>query len=280
VLVAGFGTTESPRWRDGRLYFSDMAGHTVQSVTPAGELDHIADVPGTPGGLGWLPDGRLLIVSQTTRELMRCDGEELVVHADLAGYGSSPLNDMWVDALGRAYVGEMGFDIHAFHRLQEYEKMAAIRMGHVYIVEADGTSRVGTAEGLLFPNGIAVDGTTQRVVIAESFRFALSSFAVAPSGELVDGRLQAQLGFAPDGIAVDDDGWVWVADPVGRRAVRVSPDGQICDVLELDRMCLALALGGADGRSLFLCTTDATEPEKARTQRSARIEVVHLEVDD
>lgn len=272
LLAGGFAATECPRWRDGRLWFSDMHGGEVFAMDTAGAHEVVARVNG-PGGLGWLPDGRLLVVSQRDRQVLRLDPGGLALHADLADLGNSWINDMWVGGAGRAYVGEMGFDIHAFGRGEGVEP----RPANLYAVDRDGRVRVA-ADELLFPNGIVVDEATGTLLVAESFGFRLTSFAIGADGSLTDRRLWAQLDFAPDGITLDAEGCVWVADPVGRRAVRVAPGGAVLDEITTDRTCLSCALGGDDGRTLFICTTGNTDPHQSLLTRSSRIDVASVAV--
>lgn len=270
VLVEGFAATECPRWHDGRLWFSDMHGHAVHAVTETGELERIAKVNG-PGGLGFLPDGRLLAVSQRDRQVLRLDPDGLVVHADLRELGESWINDLWVGATGRAYVGEMGFDVHGF--LAGDGTMPC--QANVYVVEVDGTTSVGAAE-MSFPNGIVLADGGRTLVVAESFAFQLTAFDVAADGTLSGRRSWAGLPFAPDGIDLDSQGRVWVADPGGNRVVLVAEGGEILQVVEADRTCLSCAVGGADGQTLFVCTTESTDPHQSPELLSSRIETVRL----
>jgi bile acid-coenzyme A ligase len=271
-LAAGFAATECPRWHDGRLFFSDMHGHAVFALTPGSAPEKIADVHG-PGGIGWLPDGRLLVVSQRDRQILRLDPGGLVVHADLSASVQSWLNDLWVDPAGHAYVGEMGFDIHAFGRGEEVQ----IAPANLWRVDPDGSHQVA-ARDVFFPNGIVASADGRTLIVAESFRLAVTAFDIADDGTLGDRRLWAQLKFAPDGITLDRDGALWVADPVGKRALRVAEGGEILGAITVDRTCLSCALGGIDGRTLYICTTGHTEPDEAIEHLSSRIDSAPVEV--
>ncbi|GGM89789.1 SMP-30/gluconolactonase/LRE family protein [Dactylosporangium sucinum] len=265
ALVSGLTASECPRWHDEQLYISDMHARTVLAVAAGGATRVVAEVPGGAGGLGWLPDNSMVVVSQAERRVLRVDADGGVhVHADLTDSGESPLNDVWVDGDARAYVGEMGFDVHAFLHPRPDQPKAEFRLGRIYAVEPTGEARPATAEGLRFPNGIVTCPVSGRLVVAESFGFAIASFERDASGSLTNAETWAQLTFAPDGIAADRDGCLWVADPAGRRAVRVAPGGEELEVVTTDQQCLSVALGGSDGRALFLCTTPSTQPDEAR----------------
>jgi sugar lactone lactonase YvrE len=270
VLADGFAATECPRWLDGRLYFSDMHGGAVFSVAEDGRLDKLADVNG-PGGIGFLPDGRMLVVSQRDRLVHRLDPDGLKVHADLSSFGDSWINDMWVHASGNAYVGEMGFDIHGLLAGTGVTPCKA----NVYLVRPDGSVEVA-ADEMAFPNGIVVADDGRTLIVAESFALQLTAFDIDSDGSLKNRREWATLGFAPDGIAIDGQGHVWVADPQGARAVRVAPDGTQGDVVMTDRVCLSCAVGGASEPTLFLCTTKSTDPREAPGLQSSRIETASL----
>ena len=274
-LADGFAATECPRWREGELYFSDLHGHAVHAVTEAGEVRVVVETEGTPGGLGWLPDGTLLVVAQEARQLLRLDGDRLSVHADLSGSGESALNDMWVEPDGVAYVGEMGFDVHGFLRPQPGQEPVIPGPGRIFRIDPDGSVTVA-AEGLMFPNGIVRCPRTGRLFVAESFGFAVSAFDIGEDGGLVPAGKVAALAFAPDGLAVDAEGGLWVADPAGHRAVLLSPEGEEADVVATGQQCLSMALGGTDGRTLFLCSTPETGAVEALALRGSRIDVARV----
>lgn len=248
-----------------------MHGGAVYAIDETGQIETVAKVPG-PGGLGWLPDGRLLIAAQRDRKVLRLDPGGLVVHADLGSLVDSWVNDMWVDGAGRAYVGEMGFDVHALLRGERVDR----RKANLYVVHPDGTISVA-AEELFFPNGIVVSSDGATLLVAETFARQITSFAVAADGSLSDRQLWASLDFAPDGIALgssDED--LWVADPAGNRAVRVRHGGEVLEVVTANLKCLSCALGGRDGKRLFLCTTASTDPEESLRLLSSRIDVARV----
>lgn len=286
VVLEGYSFLEGPRWRNGRLWLSDFYTHQVISTTPdGGDVRLEATVPAQPSGLGWLPDGRLLVVSMKDHRILRVEPDgELVEHADLSGRVVGPLNDMIVDGAGRAYVGNFGFDIM---------NGAAPAATSLLRVDPDGTVGVA-AEGLHFPNGPALlpDG---RLVVAETLGHRLSVFDVDPAGDLsgrrdwatfgplpqatdVEGVL-GELTIGPDGIALDAEGAIWVADALGTRVVRVADGGEILQEISTgDTSTYAVALGGDDRRTLFLCTAPGFAEHERSTTREARLLVTRVGV--
>ncbi|MBA2240971.1 MAG: SMP-30/gluconolactonase/LRE family protein [Solirubrobacterales bacterium] len=259
VLLEGGHFFEGPRWHDGRWWVSDFYAHAVLTVTPEGSRETVLEVEGQPSGLGWMPDGSMLVVSMKDRQLLRrWPGGEVSVHAELGGLADGHLNDLVVDAGGAAYVGSFGFDLMAGESPRE---TVLIR------VEPDGSSRV-VADELRFPNGtlITPDGST--LIVAETIASRLTAFAIAADGSLSDRRVFSQveptppleesigaLGFAPDGCSLDDEGHIWAADAIGRRCCRVVEGGGIVEQIPApDGLGIfACALGGVDGRDLLLC---------------------------
>lgn len=270
VIAEGLSFPEGPRWHEGSFYFSDFYRHAVSRIGPDGEIEVFAEVEHQPSGLGWLPDGRMLIVSMIDRKLLRREHDgRLVEHADLSGIATFHCNDMVVDGEGRAYVGNFGFDTHA----DEVER----RPADLALVHPDGTvSRAAT--GLEFPNGTVVtpDGTT--LVIGESGGRRLTAFDVAADGTLSNRRVWADLGqHVPDGICLDEEGAIWVADPRGNCVIRVREGGEITDRIDADRGAFACMLGGDDGRTLFVCTATGSGPH-AEARREGRIECARVDV--
>ncbi|QBQ98792.1 SMP-30/gluconolactonase/LRE family protein [Paraburkholderia pallida] len=266
LLLDGMTHTEGARWHDGRFWFSDLYSERVCSILEDGsDLRTEMHVPECPSGIGWLPDGRLLAVSMHDRKLLRREHDgAVVVHADLFPHLEFEPNDMVVDAQGRAWVGNLGFDVM---------KLAPRRPARLARVDPDGTVTV-VSEGLHFPNGpTVIDHRT--LVVAESFGNRLSAFDIQPDGSLSARRDWARFGPVPqnedviqsmaeitvasDGISqADAEGAIWVADFIKARVLRVAPGGRILEEIQTgDRNCYACALGGADGRTLFLCVTPA-----------------------
>ena len=269
VVLDGLAFPEGPRWHEGRLWFSDMHAHEVVAVDPkTGERETIVEVPACPSGLGWLPDGTLLIVSMEDRRLVKLVDGRLLHHADLSTVATFHCNDMVVDWLGRAYVGNFGFDLH---------QRAAPATATLLRADPDGTVHA-VAEEMGFPNGMVIFDTT--LVVAESFGPGrLTAFDIADDGSLSNRRVWADLGdVIPDGICLDAEGAIWVAAPPKHAAYRVLEGGEITDRVETDRDVFACMLGGDDRRTLFLCSSHTSDPAAAAAQRSGRIESVRVSV--
>lgn len=284
TLVGGGAFFECPRWHDGRLWVSDYWRYQVLAIAPDGTTETIAQVPGSPSGLGWLPDGTLLVVSMQDRKLLRVDNGATVVHADLSAHSGPQSNDMVVDAAGRAYVSTIDF--------LAFADMPATNLVRV---DPDGSVSVA-ADGLLFPNGsvITPDGST--LVVAESWGQRLTAFDLEPDGSLANRRewagftapqaagtpgQPARWSCAPDGITLDAEGAVWVADAANKRAVRVREGGELLEEIRAgDLDIIACTLGGEDGRTLFLCATPdfRLPPEEAARLRAARILTCRVDV--
>jgi sugar lactone lactonase YvrE len=243
-----------------------MHDHRVLAVDAAGGRETIVEVPNQPSGLGWTPDGDLLVVSMTDRRLLRHDGARLSLHADLSALAPFHCNDMVVDSRGRAYVGNFGFDLHA---------RAPVRTTVLIAVEPDGCARA-VADELAFPNGTVITPDGATLVIAESVAGRLTAFAIAADGSLERRRLFAQLprGVVPDGICLDEAGGVWVASPTTNECLRVEDGGAISHRVPLDQGAFACMLGGADGRLLHILTAPGSDPEQCRALRGGRVDVV------
>ena len=267
VLLEGLAFPEGPRWRDGRLWFSDVLAGEVLAVDLEGRVEKIVEVPGLPSGLGWLPDGRLLVVSVDERRVMRLEGDDLVEHADLSGLASFGCNDMVVDAAGRAWVGSC--DNPGIPRPASSELLVA---------QPDGSARVVDPE-MAFPNGAVVTPDQRSLIVAETFGAKLTAFTLDGAGGASDRRVWADLGAGvPDGIALDAEGAIWYADPVGNECVRVLEGGEVVARVATDQPCFACALGGPDGTTLFLLTSASTDHVRNRAERPGRISTVEVDV--
>jgi sugar lactone lactonase YvrE len=262
VLLDGLMFTEGPRWRDGKLYFSDMHAHKVMSVDLEGKAQTVVEVPTWPSGLGWLPDGRMLIVSMTDRKLLRLDPDGLKTHADLDTLASFYCNDMVVDGTGRAYVGNFGYDLLS----GEPQKPAELIM-----VNPDGSARIA-ADGFDFPNGTVISPDGKTLVVGESMGHRLTAFTIQGDGSLTNRRPFADLGEAvPDGIALDAEGAIWVASPMSKEMLRVHDGGKVAERLKFDTMPIACALGGPGRRTLFMLTSDSIDPDECRAKKTSKI---------
>jgi len=269
LLLDGLVFAEGPRWHDGRLWFSDMHAHEVVAVDERGARETVAEVPGCPSGLGWLPDGRLLVVSMEDRRLLRTEDGRLTEHADLSHLAPFHCNDMVVDARGNAFVGNFGFDLH------RSEKARNTCLIHV---AADGRARVA-AEDLSFPNGMVVTPDGRTLIVAESFGRRLTAFDLAPDGTITNRRLWAALDFYPDGIALDAEGCIWAASPIAPGSFRrVAHGGAVLQQIDVaDRAAFACALGGADRRTLFLLEASQASPHANLRRGNARIRTVRVD---
>jgi sugar lactone lactonase YvrE len=279
VLAEGIYFGEGPRWRHGRLWFSDFYGHAVMSVSPAGDLRTELEIDDQPSGLGWTPDGSLLVVSMTKRQLLRRSPDgRLSVHADLSAVADFHCNDMVVDAKGRAYVGNFGFDLGA--AIEEHRLEAAIRGGRtarLALVLPDGEVRVA-AEEMHFPNGSVITPDGRTLIVGETFANRLTAFDIAADGSLSNRRVWASTGGRPpDGIALDAEGAVWVADPLGAQCVRFAEGGEVLETVDAGQACYACMLGGEDGRTLFMMTAPSLGEDTSEAPRGklmiARVDV-------
>ena len=245
TLLTGLVFGESPRWHDDRLWFSDMSAAEVIALDLAGKSEIVARVPTL--GLGFLPDGRLLIVSMRDGLLLRRERDgSLVTHADLTGLSRHPWNDLVVDGRGNAYVNNVGFDFPG----------GEFRPGTLALVTPDGSARQ-VADGLAFPNGMVVTPDNATLIVAESYGARLTAFDIAADGGLSSQRVWAALdGAHPDGICLDAEGAVWYGDVPAKRCVRVREGGEALQTIELDRGCFACMLGGVEKRTLFMMAAE------------------------
>lgn len=268
VLLDGLAFPESPRWHGDRLWFSDMYGDEVRTVTLDGTVEKILQVPGQPSGLGWLPDGRLLVVSMHDRRLLRLDPLGVTTVAELGHLAPWHCNDMVVDARGRAYIGNFGFD----------DTQDAVQPTVLIMVTPDGASRI-VADDLLFPNGMAITPDGGTLIVGESYGRRLSAFSIAADGTLHDRRLWALLKDATaDGICLDAEGAVWVASPVSAECLRVREGGEVVARIAVETQAIACTLGGPDRCTLFVLTAPLTRREKARRLMCGRIEIARVDV--
>lgn len=257
TLVDGIDFGEGPRWHDGRLWYSDFYHHTVYAVTADGHREAMVEVPNQPSGLGWMPDGRMLIVSMLDRKVMVWDGTTLDEHADLSSVATFHCNDMVVDSAGRAYVGNFGFDLHSLIPGDD------MTMATMAIVEPDGSVRAGAGD-LAFPNGCVITPDDKTLIVGQSMNGKYEAFDLDADGSMTNRRLWAEIPrSAPDGCTLDAAGGIWFADARGNRVVRVVEGGEITNTMGLDQGTYACMLGGDDGRTLFVLTAASAGPEAA-----------------
>jgi sugar lactone lactonase YvrE len=273
---------EAPRWRDGRWWVSDFYSYTVQTVDVDGNAETVLEVEGQPSGLGWMPDGALLVVSMTDHTILR-RGETgaVTVHADLSEHCGGHLNDMVVDAAGRAYVGNFGWDLMGGE---------APRAAVLVRVEPDGSASV-FADDLVFPNGSVITPDGGTLIVAETFAGRLSAFdiesgertiwqigAEVPLGPVEE--MMAQGTYGPDGITLDAEGHVWAADGLAARVCRIAPGGEIVEEIAMpDGLgVFACQLGGEDGRTLVMCAAPDFYEHSRRAAREAVLLTTTVEI--
>ena len=261
---------EGPRWHQGRLWFVDCMARTLLSLGPSGECEQNAKFDDdTPCGLGVLPDGRIIVLTMSRKRLFAFQDGALSLYADLSDIATGTIDDMIVDRLGRAWVGDLGFD------LPPPPDRGAV--GRIIQVAPDGTKRV-VADGLRFPNGIAVSPDNDRLVVAEMDGACLADYDIAPDGGL---KLRGRFGSmkSPDGICLDADGAVWVAAFEEDAFIRLDRDGRELQRIDVPgRRALACVLGGPERRTLY-CLSAATSYEELRQRKSSsRIDVVEVAV--
>lgn len=283
-LVGGFAFTECPRWHNGHLYFSDQHGYRVYQSSIDGFIDDIAVVPNRPSGLGFLPDGRLLIASMRDRKILRLEEDgSLALHADISALAPGDINDMLVDRVGRAWVGNFGFDLHGG---------AAYCATCLICVEPDGSAHV-VADGLGFPNGMVLTPDGRTLIVAETLRNRLSAFDVngstlgprrtwaafgdTPTSTSV-AEILAHADVVPDGISLDAEGAIWVADLLHHRVLRIAEGGHILQELSTPLSPFACMLGGDDERTLFICVAPTFHEAEAKTLMNSSVLMTTVDV--
>ena len=273
ILRTGLHFGEGPRWHDGRLWYSDFYDHAVHAIDLDGNDERLFEVPGQPSGLGWMPDGTLLVSSMTDRRVLRWDGSSLTEHADLSAHAGWWVNDLVVAADGTAWVGNFGFDLDAFLAIHGIEGVLGEPGPTATVlcrVAPDGTVSVA-ANDVIFPNGSVITPDGRTLIIAETLALRLTAFDIDTDGSLVNRRVWADLSAvmgAPDGICLDADGAVWIANAIANQCLRVAEGGEILDQVETSQTAFACMLGGPEGRHLFVMTA----PDSDHTARAAAAE--------
>jgi sugar lactone lactonase YvrE len=261
---------EGPRWHAGRLWFVDCMARTLLSLAPSGECQkHAKFEDDIPCGIGVLPDGRLIVLTMLRKRLMSYANGELSLYADLSGIASGTIDDMIVDGLGRAYVGDLGFDFPP--------PPDRGSVGRILLVTPDGPARV-VADGLRFPNGIAISPNNSRLVVAEMDGECLAEYEIEANGNL---NFRRRLGKVkvPDGICLDRAEAVWVASFDEDAFIRLDRDGRELQRIEVPgRRAIACVLGGAERRTLFCISAATSKEELHKGISSARIDTTEVEV--
>lgn len=272
-LGQGLRFTESPRWRGDRLWFIDIHDNAIKSVSLAGDLRTELSLTFKPNGLGFLPDGSAVFSDALSLKMKRWDGA--VVHdlAQLDDVAVFCLSDAIVDRAGRTYVGDIGYN---------FWNPEASPVDTCVIARIDANGVVAkVADGLRFPNGMAITPDGKTLIVAETEGFRLTAFDLDADGGLANRRVYASLpeGVQPDGICMDAEGAAWVANPAGSPAVlRVREGGEVTDRIELDTHAYAVMLGGPEGRHLFICTSASHDPAEIAANPSARLLVAEVAV--
>jgi sugar lactone lactonase YvrE len=270
TLITGLDFGEGPRWHDGRLWYSDFYQHCVSAVTVDGDREVILELDDHPSGLGWLPDGRMLVVSMQEKLVLRVEADGSVrEHGDLTGIATGRCNDMVVSADGNAYVGNFGFDVFVRGDRQN----AALGL-----VRPDGTVEA-VADDLEFPNGSVITPDGRTLIVGETFGRRYTAFDIRPDGSLENRRVWAQLGdLGPDGCTLDAEGAIWVANAYGTDVARVREGGEITDRVDVGQGTYACALGGDDGCTLFILSADSSNEQEIAGKATGVIRMMQVDV--
>jgi sugar lactone lactonase YvrE len=261
-LAGGFCFGEGPRWFEGLLWFSDMLGEAVHTVTLDGAMTTLPTPGHAPSGLGFCPDGCLLVVSTEKRQVLHYDGEDITGYADVSHLAPANLGDMVIDEQGRAYVVSQAREI-----------------GVIIRIDRDGSSRVVAAD-LDYPNGIVITEDGATLIVAESVGRRLTAFSIDGNGDLGARRVFADgLDSPPDGITLDADGAVWAAMTLGCRFDRIEDGGTVTDSIDMgERVAIACTLGGSERRTLFLLSSTDAYPERLIGTKASRLDAVVVDV--
>jgi sugar lactone lactonase YvrE len=277
ILFDGLYFGEGPRWHQGRLWLSDFYAHAVVSLDPAGNIRTELELDDQPSGLGWLPDGRLLVVAMKALKLLRLDEDGLKEHADLSALSRHRCNDMVVDGQGRAWVGNFGFDLdEAVSRVGLEALLENHPTTNLVRVDPDGSAHLAS-DDMHFPNGSVITPDGRTLIVAETLGLRLSAFDIAADGSLSNRRVWASTApRVPDGICLDENGNIWVANPLATECVLFTPGGEVLRSVETSRPCFACMLGGEHGRTLFMLTAGTSESGEAAQLRRGRVEILEV----
>ena len=278
ILMDGLTFGEGPRWHDGKFYFSDFYSHKVFSLDMEGNSEVIVEVPGQPSGLGWMPDGTMLIVSMKDKKLLSFINNTLSEVADLSDLAGFHCNDMVVDDRGNAYIGNFGFNTYSGEEIKP-ANLILVRPGEDPCVAADN---------LLFPNGAVITPDGRTLIVGETYAARLTSFDINQDATLSNRRVWADFTLdakegevpVPDGMCLDAEGAIWVASPTTADVIRIKEGGEILDRLPVETNAYACMLGGDDLKTLFICTSKASgvDPEAALREKSGKIETIKVDV--
>ena len=279
TLLDGLYFGEGPRWHQDRLWFSDFYDHQVKSVGTDGDLRVELELEDQPSGLGWLPDGRLLVVAMKARKLMVVEKDgSLAEYADLREHTAHLCNDMVVDVKGRAWVGNFGFDLDAELAKRGNDVIVDHPTTNLVRVDPDGSVHVAASD-MHFPNGTVITSDGATLIVAETLGGCLTAFDIGGGGKLENRRIWAPLdGVAPDGICLDQKRRVWVANALAPEVICVAEGGAIAQRVQTSQFCYACMLGGEDGRTLFAVTAAGSDHTRASEARTGKIETVTVDV--
>ncbi|MEA1671897.1 SMP-30/gluconolactonase/LRE family protein [Nitrospirillum sp. BR 11163] len=271
IVINNLSFGEAPRWRADGLYFSDVHADRVMVLRGDGRLETAMSASGPVSGLGWLPDGRMLVVSMLDKRVLRLEPDgATTVHADLSELATGPANDMIVGPTGVAYVGNFGFSLFP----PEPPKLAVLAA-----VAPDGHVTVA-AEDLFFPNGMVITPDGRTLIVGESGGQCLTAFDIADNGGLSNRTEWAALGDGalPDGICLDAEGAIWVASPPTNEVLRIRQGGEVLERIATDQQAIACVLGGVDRKTLYVFTAESTEPAFCREHHTARLLAINVDV--
>ena len=296
-LTGGLYFGEGPRWHENKLWFSDFYSHKVMTLDENNSLETVCEVPSQPSGLGWLPNGDLLIVSMLDRKILRFSEGSISVHADLSEYVAHKCNDMVVGRDGTAYVGNFGMG----------DAGESLNSTHLMIVKSDGTVLKGP-DNLLFPNGTVITEDGKNLIIGETLGAKLTSFDIEDNGELTNRKLWARtsplfslliikflssMGFdlskvdfskysknlhVPDGICLDEKNGIWIASPTTKAVVRIEKGGNITDTINTPKGAFACMLGGKERKTLYVIISNSSDPEEAQASPGGEIHSIEVEI--
>ena len=275
VVVQGLTFPEGPRWYKDKLYFSDFFTHQVYTIDSSGGCNSIIEVPNQPSGLGWLPDGTLLVVSMIDQKVLAYKNNVLTEYADCSEYANFHCNDMIVNANGNAYIGNFGFN---------RRKNENIKSTNLILVRPN-EKPVIAANDLYFPNGTIITEDGKNLIIGETYASRLTAFDINDDGSLSNRRLWADLknikkdyNPVPDGICLDAEDAIWMASPSTNEVLRIKKGGIILDKIAVQTNAYACVLGGKDRRTLFVCTSGSSDMQSCIEKRQGRIESFKVEI--
>jgi len=281
-LAEGIYFGEGPRWHQGRLWFSDFYAHRICSVSLDGDLRTELELEGRPSGLGWMPDGSLLVVRMELRQVWRRwpDGR-FELHADLTNHSAHLCNDMVVDGVGRAYVGNFGFDLDAeIHARGPESVIADHPRTCLALVQADGSvSDAAPGERFSFPNGMVISPDDSTLIVGETLGGRLTALDIGADGALSNRREWAPTWpRIPDGICLDASSAIWIANPLAPECSLIAPGGEVLEVIETGLPCYACMLGGPQGKHLFMLVAPSSDADTAAKAPLGKVLVVEAAV--